>query len=99
MFGGVFVEDGVSVVDVEQDFPTASVGRELREKAIRTRERDMTNFGSGFLAAASLLHFVAGPEGAVDQNEISGSGGLWPFGASARKGRSDEDFFSGLFEE
>ena len=99
MFGRGFVEDGIGVVDVEEDFAAAGVGGELREKAIRTGKRDVANLRRGFFAAAGLLQFVVGPEGAVDQNDIGGSGDLRPFRATAGERRSDEDFFAGLFEE
>src|SRR6266852_1438126 len=58
----------------------------------------MTNFASGFFAAAGLDEFVVAPEGAVDEHEIAGSGRLDPFGVAPGKRWRKEEALSVLLE-
>ena len=98
MLGTLFVEDGVGVVDVNQDSAGLGARRELREQAIRTGERKMADFARGFFAAARSNKFVVGPKRAVEESHIRGSGMLRPLGAAAGEGRSDEERFAILLE-
>src|SRR5262245_40537074 len=98
MFGGILVEDGIGVVDVNEDLARGGIGRELREKAVASGERDVTHFAGGFVASTGREEFVVGPEGAVEQDHAAGSGGFEPFAGDIGKARCEEERFGALFE-
>src|SRR5437762_10226378 len=98
MFGGIFVEDGIGVVDVDEDFAGGGVGRELGEEAVASGEREMAHFSGGFLTAAGGDEFVVGPEGAVKEGHRAGGGGFEPFTGNFGERRGEEERFAGLFE-
>lgn len=99
MLGARFVEDGVRVVDVEEDLAADGVGGELGEQTVGAGEREMAEPASGFVAAPGGAEFVVGPEGAVDQNGVGTRGELGPFAGAAGQSWSDENLFAVLFEE
>src|SRR5260370_20915011 len=51
-----------------------------------------------FLAAASLQQFVVGPEGAIDEYEVTGFNPLLPFGIAARQRWCNEHAFPSVLE-
>ena len=59
----------------------------------------MTDVSRGFLAAAGVAKLIVGPEGAVDQDHVGGSGDFHPFGTVAGKISSHEQLFAILLEE
>src|SRR4029077_19027913 len=98
MFGALLVKDGIGVVDVDKDFAAFGVGGKLLEEPGGALEGKMADFASGFFAAAGVDEFVVGPEGAVDEDDVSGGCGFGPFGGMRGKGRGDEELLIGLFE-
>src|SRR3981081_3096279 len=98
MFGAVFVEDRVGGVDVDENFAAFRASRELLQKAVWTRQRQMTDFTGGLLAAARLNQLIVAPESAVDEDEVTRSGGFGPFGIAPGKRGGQEDALSFLLE-
>jgi len=98
MFGGIFVEDGIGVVDVDEDLACGGVSRELGEESVASGEGDVAHFPGGLVAAARAEEFVVGPEGAVEERDAAGSGGLAPFAGDIGKRGGEEERFGALFE-
>lgn len=99
MLGTCFVENRIGVVDVDEDFAADGISWELGQQAVRTGEREMAEFSSGFGGAAGRKEFVVRPEGAVDENGVRARGKFDPLARAARQAGSDEDLFVVLFEE
>lgn len=98
MFGGVFVEDGIGVVDVNEDFAGVGVGGELSEQAVASGEGDVAHFAGGFVSAAGFEEFIIGPECSVKKGNVAGSRGLKPLAGDFGDGRSEEEGFTALLE-
>src|SRR5262249_51145026 len=99
MLGRILVENGVGIVNVNQDFAAVSVGRELRQQAVGPGKRGVADFAGGFAAAAGAAEVVVGPESAVDQNHIGRHGQFLPFRVVAGERGSEEHFFAFGLEE
>ena len=54
MFRAVFIEDGIGVVDVNQNFSATGAFRELLEQTVSTGQRQMADFASCSFATAGL---------------------------------------------
>ena len=65
--GGVFVEDRVGVVNVDQDFALAGQLLKHFEHATGAVLCQMTHFAPGASSDSAALHFVVIPQGAVHQ--------------------------------
>ena len=78
MFGTAFVEDGIGVVDVEQDAAAAGVAREEFKQSVFAGEREMSHLARFLFAAAGLDEFVVAPEGAVEESDAAGCCGFGP---------------------
>ena len=98
MFGAVLIEDGVGVIDVDQNAAAAGVAGELLEQARCTGERKMADVASGFVAAAGAAELVVAPKGAIDKNDVGGCGELDPFGVAAGQRRRDEEALAAMLE-
>src|SRR6266487_4627568 len=98
MFGAVFVQDRIRVVDVDQDLATLGVLRILLHQSSRTGNRQVADLASCFLATTCLKQLVVAPKGAVDEYEVAGFGPLLPFGVATGQSRRNEDAFPGVLE-
>src|SRR5262245_25467694 len=98
MLGGIFVEDGIGVVDVDEDSARGGVGGELGEEAVASGERDVAHFAGSFVAAAGGEEFIVGPEGGVEESDAAGGGCFEPFAGDVGKRWREEERFGALFE-
>jgi hypothetical protein len=94
----VFIEDGIGVVDVDENFAAFGIAWELREQAVASGERKMTHFAGGSLAASNRNEFVIRPKSSVQESDIAGSGGFHSLGGTFRQARRITERLSGLFE-
>src|SRR5215831_4180915 len=99
MFGGVLVENGIGIVDVDENFAAVGVAGELGQQAVVAGERKVAHFARSFAGAAGAAEFIVGPEGAVHEGDVGGGSELLPFRAVAGERGSDEDFFAGGLKE
>ncbi len=67
MFGALFVEDGVGVIDVDENFSGADSG----ERAQGIGNRLMAHLASGLAMSLQAEQFVVRPECAVKENDIA----------------------------
>jgi len=98
MLGRIFVEDGIGVVDVDENFSGRGIGGELGQEAVGSGKREVAHFACGFLAAAGAEEFVVGPESAVEEGDGAGGGGFEPFAGNFGERRSEEKRLAGLLE-
>ena len=73
MFFAVLIEDGIGVVDVDQNFAALGIFGKLRKQAVASRKGKMAHFAGSFLAAANFDEFIVGPESAVQERDVTGS--------------------------
>src|SRR5258705_11677020 len=73
MFLAVFIEDGIGVGDVDQNFAALRVFGKLREQAVASRKGKMAHFAGSFLAAANFDEFIVRPESTVQKRNVAGS--------------------------
>src|SRR4029450_7175506 len=98
MFFAALIEDGIGVVDVDEDFAALRVAWELGEQAIAAGKWKVAHFTGSFMTAASLDQLVVRPESGVEECNIGGCCGFDPFAGALRKTRRKAKRFSGLFE-
>src|SRR6266481_5497032 len=79
MFLAVLIEDGIGVVDVNENFATFGVFGELSKQAITSRQGKMAHFASGLLATTDFNQLIVGPEGAVEESNIARCGDFQAF--------------------
>src|SRR5579872_4307869 len=71
VFGRAVVEDGICVVDVNQDAAGAGVGWEECEQAVFAGEWEMAHVAGFLFAAAGFDEFVVAPEGAIEESDAA----------------------------
>src|SRR5215472_1813087 len=79
MFGAFFVKDGVGVVDVNQDFAAFSFGRKLFEQTAGPGERQVADLSRRLLASARAHQLVVAPESTIDERNVRGFRGGFPY--------------------
>jgi len=98
MFGGVSVEDGIGVVDVDEDFTGSGVGRELREQAVASGKGNMAHFASRFVSASGFQDLIVGPKSSVEKCDVARRGGFKPFAGDFRQRWAEEEGLAALLE-
>src|SRR5262245_19195262 len=99
MLGALFIQNGIGVVDVDQDAATPRIAWELLQEAARSRKRQMTHFVRRFVDATCGPELVVAPEGAIDEDDVASGGMFGPFWITPRQGRSNEQTLAALLED
>src|ERR1700731_2918813 len=79
VFGTLFIEYRIGVVDMDQDPPTSLRGVALLKQATRPGKRQVPNFPGRLRPDARGNQFVLSPERSVDQTKIARSHPVFPF--------------------